>query len=204
MYKTLSACTVVMALSAVPAFAQHPDPANRGAGAQTSTAATKTQDKAGSDQQWVMNAARDGVAEVELGKLAEEKASSTQVKDFAKKMVDDHGKANDELKSIASTKNITLPSETDAKHKATIDRLSKLSGDAFDRAFTQDMLSDHKKAVSAFRTESKNGKDPEVKAFAAKTLPTLESHLKQAEDLNKSVVGTSGVKESEKSRTPRK
>ena len=161
----------------------------------------KTEDKAGSDQQWVMTVARDGMAEVELGRLASDKASSSQVKEFAKKMVDDHSKANDELKSIASTKNITLPTDTDAKHKAAIDRLSKLSGEAFDRAFAQDMLSDHKKAVSAFRNESKSGKDPEVKAFAAKTLPTLEGHLKEAEDLNKSVVGTSGVKEPEKTRT---
>jgi len=200
MYKTLSACTVAIAMSAVPALAQTPDPANRGASTQPSTAATKTQDKMGSDQEWVMNVARDGLAEVELGRLASEKASSEQVKEFAKKMVDDHSKANDELKSIASTKNITLPSDTDSKHKATIDRLSKMSGEAFDRAFAQDMLSNHKKAVSAFRSESKSGKDPEVKAFAAKTLPTLEGHLKQAEDLNKSVVGTSGVKESEKSK----
>ena len=87
--------------------------------------------------------------------------------------------------------------------KATVEKLSKLSGEAFDRAFAKDMLSDHKKAVSAFRTESRSGKDPEVKAFAAKTLPTLEGHLKQAEDLNKSVVGTSGVKEPEKTKPPR-
>jgi putative membrane protein len=203
MHKTVSACTVVIAMSAVPALAQRPDPANRGASTQPSTSATKTEDKAGSDQQWVMNAARDGLAEVELGRLASEKASSDQIKQFAQKMVDDHSKANDELKSIASGKNITLPTETDAKVKAAVDKLSKLSGEAFDRAFAKDMLSDHKQAVSAFRTESKSGKDPEIKAFAAKTLPTLEGHLKQAEDLNKSVVGTSGVKEPEKTKPPR-
>jgi len=198
MYKTLSACTVVIAMSAVPALAQQPSPATRGAGTPQSTPAARTEDKAGADQQWVMNAARDGLAEVEIGRLASDKATSQQVKDFAKKMVDDHSKANDELKSIASSKNITVPTETDAKHKATIDRLSKLSGEQFDRAFAQDMLSDHKKAVSAFKTESKSGKDPEVKAFASKTLPTLEAHLKEAQDLNKTVVGTSGVKEPEK------
>jgi len=203
MYKTISACTVAIAMSAVPALAQRPDPASRGAGAQQGAAATKTEDKAGSDQQWVMNVAKDGLAEVELGKLAAEKASSDQVKQFAQKMVDDHSKANDELKSIASSKNITLPTGPDAKAKATVEKLSKLSGEAFDRAFAKDMLSDHKKAVSAFRTESKSGKDPEVKAFAAKTLPTLEGHLKQAEDLNRSVVGTSGVKEPEKTKPPR-
>jgi predicted outer membrane protein len=76
--------------------------------------------------------------------------------------------------------------------------LSKLSGDAFDRAFTQEMLAGHRKAVASFRTESKSGTDPEVKAWASKTLPTLEGHLKQVQELNRSVVGTSGVKDPEK------
>jgi predicted outer membrane protein len=76
--------------------------------------------------------------------------------------------------------------------------LSKLSGDAFDRAFTQEMLAGHRKAVSSFQTESKSGKDPEVKAWATKTLPTLEGHLKQVQELSRSVVGTSGVKDPEK------
>jgi putative membrane protein len=206
MYKTVFACTVVMAMSAVPALAQPPargtQPTPTTSGTQAST--PKTEDKRNPDQPWVIAAARDGIAEVEIGRLASEKASTDQVKEFAKKMVDDHGKANDELKSIASTKNITVPTDADAKHKATIDRLSKLSGEAFDRAFAQVMLSNHKKAVSAFRTESKSGNDPELKAFAAKTLPTLEGHLKEAEDLNKSVVATSGVKEQEKPKSPRK
>jgi len=147
-----------------------------------------------------MDVANDSMAEVELGKLASQKASNEQLKQFAQKMADDHGKANDELKKIASDKNITLPNEPDAKHKAKIDKLSKLTGEAFDRAYTQEMVAGHRKAVSAFRSESKGGKDPEVKEFASKTLPTIEDHLKQIEDLNKTVghVGTSGVKEPEK------
>ena len=159
MYKTISACTVVIAMSAVPALAQPPTPSTQPPTAKgTQTTTPKTEDKRGSDQQWVMTVAQGGMAEVELGRLASEKASNEQVKEFAKKMVDDHTKANDELKSIASTKNITLPNETDAKHKATMDRLSKLSGDAFDRAYIRDMLTDHRKDVNAFRTESKSGK----------------------------------------------
>jgi putative membrane protein len=132
------------------------------------------------------------MAEVELGKLAADKASSDEVKKFGQRMVDDHGKANDELKKLAENKNITLPTAPDAKHKATIDRLSKLSGEAFDRAYMQEMLKDHRKDVSEFRTESKSGKDADVKAWAAKTLPTLEEHLKLAQDANKAV-GTSGT-----------
>ena len=197
MKKSMLACTVVMAMSGAPAFAQQPDPAHRGAPPQTSTPA-RTEAKASPDQQFVTNVARDGMAEVELGRLASEKASNDQVKQFAQRMVDDHGKANDELKKLAADKNITLPSETDAKHKATIDRLSKLSGEAFDKAYTQEMVAGHKKAVSAFKNESKSGKDAEVKAWAAKTLPTLEDHFKKIQEVNRSVVGTSGVKQTEK------
>jgi putative membrane protein len=146
------------------------------------------------DQQFVINVAKDGMAEVELGKLAAEKASKDDVKKFAQRMVDDHSKANDELKTLAQNKNITLPTAIDAKHKTHLDSMSKLSGEAFDRAYAKDMLADHQKAVAAFRTESKSGKDADVKAWAAKTLPTLEEHLKQAQELNRGVVGTSGTK----------
>jgi putative membrane protein len=197
MNKSMLACTVAMAMSVAPAFAQQPDPARRGAPPQTSTPA-RTDAKASGDQQFVMSVAKDGMAEVELGRLAAEKASNDQVKQFGQRMVDEHGKANEELKKLADDKKITVPSETDAKHKATIGRLSKLTGDAFDRAFTQEMVAGHRKAVAAFRTESKSGKDPEVKAWAAKTLPTLEDHFKQVQELSRSIVGTSGVKQTEK------
>jgi putative membrane protein len=145
----------------------------------------------GADHQFVMEAARGGMAEVELGQLATQKAQSDQVKQFAQRMVQDHGKANDELKSLAQQKNITLPTELDAKHKATHDRLSKLSGAQFDRAYMQDMLQDHRKDVNDFRKESQSGKDPEVKAWAAKALPTLEEHLRIAQSTS-GAVGTSG------------
>jgi len=140
-----------------------------------------------------MEAARGGMGEVELGQLASQKAQSDQVKQFAQRMVQDHGKANDELKSLAQQKNITLPTELDAKHKATHDRLSKLSGAQFDRAYMQDMLQDHRKDVNDFRKESQSGKDSDVKAWAAKTLPTLEEHLRVAQTTS-GAVGTSGSK----------
>jgi len=146
------------------------------------------------DQHFVTDAAVGGMAEVELGKLAADKAANADVKKFGQRMADDHGKANDELKVLAQSEKITLPSAIDAKHKSTIDRLSKLSGEAFDRAYVEEMLKDHQKDVAAFRTESKSGKDPEVKAWAGKTLPTLEEHLKMVQDLNRTAVGTSGVK----------
>src|SRR6185437_11610509 len=125
---------------------------------------------------FVMKAAGGGMAEVELGRLATEKASSPDVKQFGQRMIDDHGKANDELKGLATRKNITLPAAPDAKHKATQDRLSKLSGTAFDRAYMADMVADHNADVAEFMHASKMAKDPDVKAWAAKTLPTLQEH----------------------------
>jgi putative membrane protein len=160
-----------------------------GAGASSQAAS-----QSNADHQFVMEAAQGGMAEVELGQLASEKAQSSDVKQFAQRMVTDHGKANDELKTLAQSKNITLPTDVGAKHKATKDKLSKMSGAAFDRAYMQEMVTDHRKDVSEFEKESKSGKDPDVKAFAAKTLPTLHEHMQMAESASRSAVGTSGTK----------
>jgi len=150
------------------------------------------------DEMFVLDVAKDGMAEVELGKLAADKGSRDEVKKFGQRMADDHSKANDELKSLAQTKNVTLPADVDAKDKATHDRFAKLSGAAFDRAYIQHMVAGHRKAVAAFKKESTSGKDPDVKAWATKTLPTIEDHLKTAQDIAKNVgvVGTSGTKRS--------
>jgi putative membrane protein len=145
------------------------------------------------DEAFVMKVAKGGMAEVELGKLAVDKASSDAVKKFGQRMVDDHGKANDELQALARSKNITLPPGIGPQEQAMRDRLMKLSGPAFDQAYMKAMVSDHVKDVNEFKIESKSGQDPDVKAWAAKTLPTLEEHLKMARDTN-GVVGTSGKK----------
>jgi len=146
---------------------------------------------------FVMEAAQGGMAEVALGKLASEKASNDRVRQFGQQMVADHGKANDELKALAQTKSVMVPADLNAKHKATQDRLSKLSGTAFDRAYIEEMVGDHKKDVADFRKEAKSGSDSQVKAWAAKTLPTLEEHYKMVQDINSSLrssaVGTSGT-----------
>ena len=102
-------------------------------------------------------------------------------------MVDDHSKANDELKDLASKKNVTLPTDVDAKDKATMDRLSALNGAAFDKAYMRHMVSDHKKDISEFQKEASSGSDTDVKSWASKTLPTLQHHLQMAEDAAKAV-----------------
>jgi putative membrane protein len=136
------------------------------------------------DEAFVMKVAKGGMAEVELGKLASEKG---------KRMVDDHSKANDELKTLATTKKVTLPSDLNPEDKALRDKLTKLSGRAFDQAYMKAMLSDHIKDVNEFKMEAKSGKDADVKAWAAKTLPTLEEHLKMAREAG-GAVRTSGKK----------
>jgi len=136
-----------------------------------------------SDKKFIKDAADGGLAEVELGQLAASKGSSDEVKKFGQRMVDDHGKANDQLKQLASSKQVNLPTEPSAKHKATKAKLEKLSGDQFDKAYVAEMLKDHKKDVAEFQRESQSAKDPEVKSFASQTLPTLQDHLKQVQSM---------------------
>lgn len=138
------------------------------------------------DAKFAADAAMGGMAEVELGKLAAEKGGTDAVKQFGQKMVDDHSKANDELKEVASKDKLTIPASLDSKHQARVDKLSKLSGTDFDKAYIKDQLKDHKEDVRKFQAESQSGSNPDVKAFAAKTLPTLKQHLEMVKDLSKS------------------
>lgn len=144
-------------------------------------------DRTAADKAFVKDAAEGGMTEVELGKLAQEKGFSDAVKEFGKRMVEDHQKAEGELKAAAGQAGIPIPAEPPKKVKKTEDKLAKLSGPDFDRAYAKMMLSDHKNDVKEFQREAQNGQVPQVKAFAAKTLPTLQEHLKQAESLEASV-----------------
>jgi len=140
------------------------------------------------DMKFATKAAQGGMAEVELGKLATQQASSDAVKQFGQRMVDDHSKANDELKQVASSKGIMLPSGLDKKDQTLKDRLSKLHGTAFDSAYMKAMVADHKKDVAEFRKASQNLQDTDLRAFASKTLPTLEDHLKMATDIERPMI----------------
>lgn len=132
------------------------------------------------DKAFMKKAAQGGQEEVEIGQMVADKAKSDDVKQFAQRMVQDHTKANDELKSLAQQKGVTLPTEMDAQGKALKARLEKLSGDQLDKAYMKSMVQDHTKDVREFKTESQSAKDSDVKSFASKTVPTLESHLQQA------------------------
>jgi putative membrane protein len=102
-------------------------------------------------------------------------------------MVDDHTKANSELKKAAADAGITLPTAADSEQKALADKLSKLSGPEFDKAYMKDMVKDHEKDVAAFEKAAKSEGEPAVKTFAEKTLPTLQDHLKMAKDVDQAV-----------------
>jgi putative membrane protein len=135
------------------------------------------ENSASDDNDFMTEAARGGMAEVELGKLAASKATNAEVKKFGQLMVSDHSKANGELKALAAKKGVTLPTDTDSEAKATIDDLKGRSGADFDKEYVENMYEDHKHDVAAFEDEAQNASDPDVRAFASKTLPTLKKHL---------------------------
>lgn len=148
------------------------------------------------DARFVKKAAAGGMAEVELGQLAVKNGSSEQVKQFGQRMIDDHSKANNQLKQIAAQEHVNLPSKPDQQDRATMERLEKLSGAQFDQAYMSEMVTDHKKDVAEFARESKSAKDPAVKNFAQQTLPVLREHLKQAEQIaptQKAEAGETGL-----------
>ncbi len=149
--------------------------------AQNNTKSTMNGGVTTADQHFMDKAAQGGMAEVELGQLAEQNAQSSEVKAFGKRMVDDHSKANDQLKQLASQEEVSLPTSLDAKDQATKDRLEKLHGAAFDKAYMHDMVMDHKKDVAEFKHESEVAHSPALRDWAKQTTPTLESHLQEAE-----------------------
>jgi len=147
---------------------------------KTSTGGPKTK-LSSDDANFVKEAAQGGLMEVQLGKLAQEKAGNEKVKEFGKRMEQDHSKANDELKKIASDKDIQLSNDLDKKHKGKVDKLTKLSGADFDKQYMGAMVSDHKEDIKKFQRVADKGKDADLKQFASQTLPTLKQHLQLAE-----------------------
>jgi len=157
-------------------------PMDTGMGNNPDTMSAKKMD----DKKFLKQAAIGGLTEVEFGKLDAQKASSEEVKKFGQRMVDDHSKANDELKQIASKNSVEVPAALPSKEQAKLDKMSKLSGTEFDKAYMKDMVKDHEKDVSEFQSEAQGGSNPDVKSFATKILPTLQEHLSMAKDINKS------------------
>jgi putative membrane protein len=135
------------------------------------------------EQRFITQAAIGGMVEVEMGKLAGAKASSSEVKQFAAQMVSDHTKANEQLENIAAGKSLKAPSTLDAEHKAKIEMLSTKTGAEFDKAYVQAQVSGHETMQLLLAAEATNGKDADLKTFAEKTLPTVKEHYQMAMDL---------------------
>ena len=133
------------------------------------------------DRSFVDTALEDGATEVELGKIAQQKGTSDAVKQFGKRMVDDHSKAGDELKGIIGK--IGYTSKKDGPNPKAVKKFTEMKAERSDREYAERMAGDHEKAVKLFRKEADKGDNAELKQFASKTLPTLEDHLKMARDL---------------------
>ena len=140
--------------------------------------AGKTDTLSVADRSFLKKAAIGGMSEVEMGKLAVQKATRDDVKKFGQRMIDDHTKANDKLKELAKRKGFTPPDKLDEEHQKMLDDMGKMSGMAFDEHYVKMMVEDHDTDVGEFKKEKDKADDGEVKAFAKETLPTLESHQK--------------------------
>ncbi|HEX9963129.1 MAG TPA: DUF4142 domain-containing protein [Pyrinomonadaceae bacterium] len=136
------------------------------------------------DTKFMMQAASSDMMEIATSNMALQKSQNAEVRRFAQMMVDDHTKTSAQLKSIAATKNVTLPAEMDSKHRAMADKLAGVSGDKFDMEYMKMQVKAHEAAVKLFRTESDKGTDADVKGFAAANLPALEMHLNMARTMS--------------------
>lgn len=166
---------MMIALCAMSAFAQD----------ATSGSAMKMSAKMNPDSKFMMTLATGGMNEIGLSNTALAKSTNDDVKKYAQMMVDDHTKAGDDLKSLAMSKNVTLPASMDAKHMAENTKLNSLSGMAFDMEYMKAMVKDHEMTVALLKKESMSGKDAEAKAFATNLLPTVQGHL----DMIKGMMG---------------
>lgn len=161
MNKLVLACGFAAALAASPAFAQ-----------------------SNTDKTFIRDVIQGNLAEIQIGKLAQERGASDGVRSFGQMLVTDHTENNAKATQVAEALKVTRPTEPNAKQRVTFNRLARLSGTAFDRAFASDMVADHKEDIAKFEQEQKS-KDPTVASFAGETLPTLHKHLDAAQNLAK-------------------
>ncbi len=140
-----------------------------------------------SDNTFAKKADQGDMAEIKLAQLAQTKSQSPAVRSFAERMITDHSAANQKLENVASQNGINLPAQPNMKQQQTYDRLSKLNGDAFNRAYAENQVKDHEHDIAEFKMETKDGTNPQIKQFAQNTLPTLEEHLTLARQMYRNV-----------------
>lgn len=154
-------------------------------GGTTATTPTIPPSVSKADQDFAVNTADAGMTEIQAGQLTQQKGVGKDVKEYGAMMVKDHTEAADKLKAVAASKNITLPSTISTDMQKNIDDLQKKEGKDFDKAYIDMMISDHKKVISMFNDEAKNGSDADIRAFANSTLHTLQHHLDEAQKCKK-------------------
>ena len=188
--KTAIALSLAAALSlAGTAYAQT-SAQGQSSGSQAGTQAGKVDRDT---QKFFEQAAVGGMAEVQTGKLAAEKATNPEVKKFGEMMVQDHTKSNEEMMQLATKLGVTPPAELDREHKRMQEKLTKASGAEFDREYIAGQVKDHKKMIDLHEKQAKDGKNPEVKQHAEKMLPSLREHLKMAQDIEKQLKSDKGA-----------
>jgi putative membrane protein len=189
--KHLMVGVAAIGLMAPPALAQSQDTT----GQQPPPAQAGEQQLAQEDMEFATDAAEGGLMEVQLGELAQQQAESREVKDFGQRMVEDHGKANEQLMQIAQQKGIELPKEPSEEAQKIYEELQQKSGQEFDQAYMDEMVSDHEEDVETFQEYSGSGQDSDLTSFAEETLPVLQEHLELAQQTHKQI--TAAVGESE-------
>jgi putative membrane protein len=155
-----------------------------------SSASIFAADLSGNDSDFNKKAAKGGMAEVELGRLAARKGATPEVREFGNRMIRDHSKANRQLAALAASKGIELSKSDSLSEDVSAVHLKMLSGKSFDEAYIKMMVDDHKEDVADFQKESESAQDPDVKNFATKTLPTLQGHLTKIEQIQNDMSGS--------------
>jgi putative membrane protein len=163
--------------AATPASGQAGGQAGAQAGSQGSPAAGQLTEEG---REFIMTASQDGLLEVEAGRLAEKNAQTESVRQFARKMVEHHGKANEELAQVAKSKNLQVPTALVEAGQDRLDKLRDKTGRELDQEYMDMMVDEHQKAIRRFERQAERDEDPEVGQWATKTLPTLRSHLDEA------------------------
>jgi len=182
----------MVALSACTFQACNENKRNSDDSVENANDANDLKEQAGSGEKddendFAVKAANGGMFEMELAKMAQEKAASKDVKEFAAMMLTDHMAASEELKAIAAKKNITLPTTLGKDEQEDVDEMAKLTGAEFDKKYVDAMVEDHEKDVKLFQEASIAGQDPDLKQFAGKTLPTLQKHLERITTIDKNM-----------------
>ena len=190
MTRLLAITPVLAVLLMAPAWAQIGNPAGMAPGTPQSAPGVPAPHQPNQqDRLFVQEAAIGGMAEVEFGKMAEQKGQSSAIKDFGRRMVQEHTKANDRLAALAKAANIPLPGDLDPDHRTMRAELEKLSGAQFDWAYIQGQVQDHQRTAHLLEWEIGSGQDAELQKFASETLPVVFQHLQMAQSIAAQLTG---------------